>query len=150
MTDHILQAYETDIDFRIHGFEKANESGYRVEVTEIESGIIYRDDLVTVEAFPVSHGTLECYGYKFTTPDRTIVITGDTAPLDLVAEKSKGCDILLHEVEYAAGNLLPRTKMAEIPPGSAYVKHGSCRCCKKGKSETARYVSPDLPYECTG
>ena len=56
-----------------------------------------------VEAFPVSHGTLECYGYKFTTPDRTIVITGDTAPLDLVAEKSKGCDILLHEVEYAAG-----------------------------------------------
>lgn len=103
MTDHILQAYETDIDFRIHGFEKANESGYRVEVTEIESGIVYRDDLVTVEAFPVSHGTLECYGYKFTTPNATIVITGDTAPLDLVAEKSKGCDILLHEVEYAAG-----------------------------------------------
>ncbi len=30
-----------------------------------------------MEAFPVSHGTLECYGYKFTTPDRTIVITGD-------------------------------------------------------------------------
>ncbi len=23
MTDHILQAYETDIDFRIHGFEKS-------------------------------------------------------------------------------------------------------------------------------
>ena len=150
MTDHILQAYETDIDFRIHGFEKANESGYRVEVTEIESGIVYRDDLVTVEAFPVSHGTLECYGYKFTTPDRTIVITGDTAPLDLVAEKSKGCDILLHEVEYAAGISCREPKMAEIPPGSAYVKHGSCRCCKKGKSETARYVSPDLPYECTG
>lgn len=57
MTDHILKAYETDIDFRINGFEKANESGYRVEVTEIESGIIYKDDRVTVEAFPVSHGT---------------------------------------------------------------------------------------------
>ena len=103
MTDHILKAYETDIDFRINGFEKANESGYRVEVTEIESGIIYKDDRVTVEAFPVSHGTLECYGYKFITPDKTIVITGDTAPLDIVAEKAKDCDILLHEVEYAAG-----------------------------------------------
>lgn len=101
--DHILKAYETDIDFRINGFEKANESGYRVEVTEIESGIIYKDDRVTVEAFPVSHGTLECYGYKFITPDKTIVITGDTAPLDIVAEKAKDCDILLHEVEYAAG-----------------------------------------------
>ena len=54
-------------------------------------------------AFPVSHGTLECYGYKFITPDKTIVITGDTAPLDIVAEKAKDCDILLHEVEYAAG-----------------------------------------------
>lgn len=103
MTDHILKAYETDIDFRINGFEKANESGYRVEVTEIKSGIIYKDDRVTVEAFPVSHGTLECYGYKFITPDKTIVITGDTAPLDIVAEKAKDCDILLHEVEYAAG-----------------------------------------------
>ena len=99
-----MQAYETDIDFRIHGFEKANESGYKVDVTEIEKpGIIYEDDRVSVEAFPVSHGTLTCYGYKFVTDNRTIVITGDTAPLDLVAEKAAGCDILLHEVEYAAG-----------------------------------------------
>ena len=104
ITSHILQAYETDIDFRIHGFEKANESGYKVDVTEIEKpDIIYEDDRVSVEAFPVSHGTLTCYGYKFVTDDRTIVITGDTAPLDLVAEKAAGCDILLHEVEYAAG-----------------------------------------------
>lgn len=103
MTEHILQAYETDIDFRLHGFERANEVGYQVDVTEIQPGIIYQDDRVQVEAFPVSHGTLECYGYKFVTADRTIVISGDTAPLELVAEKAKDCDILLHEVEYAAG-----------------------------------------------
>ena len=103
MTDHLLKAYKVDIDFRINGFEKANEVGYRVETQEITSGIIYRDDRVTVEAFPVSHGTLESYGFKFTTPDRVIVISGDTAPLEIVAEKAKGCDILLHEVEYTAG-----------------------------------------------
>ena len=107
MTDHILEAYSTDIDFRIHGFEKANENGYKVDVTEIESeenpGIIYQDEYVSVEAFPVSHGTLTCYGYKFVTADRTIVISGDTAPLELVAQKASGCDILLHEVEYSAG-----------------------------------------------
>ena len=76
-------------------------------MTEIENeknpGIIYQDDYVSVEAFPVSHGTLTCYGYKFVTADRTIVISGDTAPLELVAKKAAGCDILLHEVEYAAG-----------------------------------------------
>ena len=107
MTDHILEAYATDIDFRIHGFEKANENGYKVDVTEIGNeknpGIIYQDEYVSVEAFPVSHGTLTCYGYKFVTADRTIVISGDTAPLELVAKKAAGCDILLHEVEYAAG-----------------------------------------------
>ena len=103
MTDHLLKAYKVDIDFRINGFEKANEVGYRVETQEITSGVIYRDDRVTVEAFPVSHGTLESYGFKFTTPDRVIVISGDTAPLEIVAEKAKGCDILLHEVEYTAG-----------------------------------------------
>lgn len=103
MTEHLLKAYKVDIDFRINGFEKANEVGYRVETQEINSGVIYRDDRVTVEAFPVSHGTLESYGFKFTTPDRVIVISGDTAPLEIVAEKAKGCDILLHEVEYTAG-----------------------------------------------
>ena len=103
MTEHLLKAYKVDIDFRINGFEKANEVGYRVETQEINSGVIYRDDRVTVEAFPASHGTLESYGFKFTTPDRVIVISGDTAPLEIVAEKAKGCDILLHEVEYTAG-----------------------------------------------
>ena len=103
MTEHLLKAYKVDIDFRINGFEKANEVGYRVETQEITSGVIYRDDRVTVEAFPVSHGTLESYGFKFTTPDRVIVISGDTAPLEIVAEKAMGCDILLHEVEYTAG-----------------------------------------------
>ena len=101
MTEHILKAYETDIDFRIHGFEKANENGYKVETTDIQPGIIYQDD--RVEAFPVSHGTLESYGFKFTTPDKVIVISGDTAPLEIVAQKAEGCDILLHEVEYTAG-----------------------------------------------
>lgn len=103
MTEHILKAYETDIDFRIHGFEKANENGYKVETTDIQPGVIYQDDRVTVEAFPVSHGTLESYGFKFTTPDKVIVISGDTAPLEIVAQKAEGCDILLHEVEYTAG-----------------------------------------------
>ena len=98
-----FKAYETDIDFRIHGFEKANENGYKVETTDIQPGIIYQDDRVTVEAFPVSHGTLESYGFKFTTPDKVIVISGDTAPLEIVAQKAEGCDILLHEVEYTAG-----------------------------------------------
>lgn len=151
MTSHILQAYETDIDFRIHGFEKANESGYKVDVTEIEKpGIIYEDDRVTVEAFPVSHGTLTCYGYKFVTDDRTIVITGDTAPLDLVAEKAAGCDILLHEVEYAAGIACREPKWQkyhqEVHTLSTDLALGS----KKSTAKAVSHLPSDLPHEHPG
>ncbi len=110
MTDHILQAYEADIDFRLHGFERANEQGYRVNAAEMEPGVVYQDDRVTVEAFPVSHGTLESYGYRFTAGGKVIVISGDTAPFAIVSEKARDCDILLHEVEYTAGIALREPK----------------------------------------
>ncbi len=103
MTRHIHAAYAADIDCRLHGAEQANEQGYRVDVTEIRPGIVYTDDRVQVEAIPVSHGTLECYAYQFTTESGRIFISGDTAPLEIVAERAAGCDILLHEAEYAAG-----------------------------------------------
>ena len=103
MTEHIEQAYAVDIDFRINGFEKANSEGYKVDVTEIQPGVVYQDELVTVTALPVSHGTLESYAYLFETPDRKILISGDTCPLPVIAENGKGCDILLHEAEYTGG-----------------------------------------------
>lgn len=99
MTDHILAAYEQDIRMRIDGLEPANESGYRVEVHEIEAGVVYVDSNVTVEAFDVSHGSWEhAFGYKFTTPDQTIVVSGDTVPSDNLIEAARGCDVLIHEV----------------------------------------------------
>lgn len=103
MTNHILEAYKVDIDFRLNGFEKANDVGCKVEVTEIKEGLIYEDDLIKVEAFKVIHGILESYGFKFYTPDKTIVVSGDTAPCDTLAQKAKNCDILVHEVYHAAG-----------------------------------------------
>lgn len=136
MTEHILQAYEADIDFRIHGFERANEQGYRVVAEEIAPGIIYQDDRVTVEAFPVSHGTLESYGYKFVTADKVIVISGDTAPLGIVAEKAKNCDILLHEVEYAAGIA------AREPKWQKY--HREVHTLSTDLAEVAKKASPRL------
>lgn len=103
MYDALIQAYQVDIDFRIHGFEKANQIGYLADIHEIKEGIIYRDNLVKVEAFTVSHGTLECYGYKFYAGDKTIVISGDTCPLEKMKVIAKDADLLLHEVFYSEG-----------------------------------------------
>ena len=136
MTDHILKAYEVDIDFRIHGFEKANPTGYQVQAHEIGSGIVYRDAYVEVEAIPVSHGTLESYAYRFTTPDKVILISGDTCPLEVIREKGKGCDILLHEAEYAGG-LSQRT-----PQWQKY--HREVHTLSTDLAEIARAAQPKL------
>jgi ribonuclease Z len=100
MTENILKAYCEDIRYRLYGMEPANNEGWRVNAHEIlKEGVVYRDSNVTVEAFPVQHGTWpNAWGYRFKTPDRVIVISGDTRPTDKVIEYARNADILIHEV----------------------------------------------------
>jgi ribonuclease Z len=99
MTRHILEAYKEDIRMRLYGLEPANNQGWRVSAHEIKPGVIYQDENVTVEAFLVEHGSWpEAFGFKFTTPDRTIAISGDTRPCENLIEICKGADLLIHEV----------------------------------------------------
>jgi ribonuclease BN (tRNA processing enzyme) len=58
---------------------------------------------VRVEAFPVQHGSWQAFGFRFTTPDRSVVVSGDTAPVETIVEQSRDCDLLIHEVYAAAG-----------------------------------------------
>ena len=46
---------------------------------EIAAGVVYKDANVTVTAFATKHA-MESYGYRFDTPDRSIVVSGDTNP----------------------------------------------------------------------
>jgi ribonuclease Z len=109
MTEHILAAYSEDIDIRLHGSQPQNPTGIEVITHEIEPGEIYRDENVTVRAFPVSHGAWRhAFGFRFETADRSIVITGDTIATDAVVDACDGCDILVHEV-YANAGLDRRT-----------------------------------------
>jgi ribonuclease BN (tRNA processing enzyme) len=111
MVDHILAAYSADIRNRLDGLEPANETGYKVDVHEIASaGSVYRDSLMTVEAFAVPHGDWasgQSFGYRFQSPDRTIVVSGDTRASDAIVRACNGCDVLLHEV-YSAERFVTR------------------------------------------
>jgi ribonuclease BN (tRNA processing enzyme) len=137
MTTHIEKAWAEDVRLRLHGLEEANTTGYKVNVHEIDmrgrgapataggapalqSGlqVVYRDDNVTVTAFPVKHGSWKyAYGYRFDTKDRRIVISGDTAPTDEVVRACDGCDLLLHEVFNPK-----RKKIVESKQKQAYFK----------------------------
>jgi ribonuclease Z len=99
MTENILKAYKEDIKYRVYGTEPANDKGWRVHAHEIKPGMIYNDSQVKVQAFRVNHGTwLHAFGFRFTTPDKIIVISGDTTPCDRIIKYTKGADILIHEV----------------------------------------------------
>ena len=102
MTRHILMAYAEDIRIRLRDKQRLGVRGYRegirVNVHEVRPGIVYRDANVTVTAFPVRHGDVaHALGYRFQTPDRTIVISGDTSPSESVIDACNGCDVLIHE-----------------------------------------------------
>ena len=99
MADKITDAYQIDIDYRINGSQPSNLEGFKTKVTEIAEGIIYEDKYIAVEAFENNHGDFKnSFGFVFTTKDKKIVISGDTAYSQKVIEKSKEADILVHEV----------------------------------------------------
>ena len=98
MTEHVLKAWQIDIDGRTTGINQRDVTGYKVEAHEIAPGVVYRDRNVTVTAFPVRHEEMvDSFGFRFDTPDRCIVISGDTAPNPTLIEHSRGCDVLIHE-----------------------------------------------------
>ena len=101
MTDHLLEAYGADFEARKRDRALytvgAFPEGHAVNAHEIQPGIVYKDANVTVTAFATTHA-MESYGYRFDTPDRSIVISGDTNPTQATIDACRGCDVLIHEV----------------------------------------------------
>ncbi|HMG90070.1 MAG TPA: MBL fold metallo-hydrolase [Chryseolinea sp.] len=99
MTEHLLEAYREDIETRTNpnGNQRDFPGGHKVNAHEIKSGVIYKDNNVTVTAFATKHA-MESYGYRFDTKDRSIVISGDTNPTEATIAACNSCDVLIHEV----------------------------------------------------
>lgn len=69
-------------------------------------GVVYQDENIKVTAVENSHydfhkgaasGKHKSYSYRFETPHRTVVFTGDTGPSDAVTDLAKGADLLVSE-----------------------------------------------------
>jgi ribonuclease BN (tRNA processing enzyme) len=101
MTEHVLEAYSADFATRTKDRELftvgAFPEGHAVNAHQIKPGVVYKDANVTVTAFATRHA-MESYGYRFDTPNRSIVISGDTNPAQATIDACRGCDVLIHEV----------------------------------------------------
>lgn len=104
MARHIQAAYSLDISNRVKGLEGDNPVSYKMDVREIQPGVVYQDERVKVTAIPVKHGDWQdSFGYRFDTKDRRIVISGDTVASEEIVKACDGCDVLVHEVYAQAG-----------------------------------------------
>jgi ribonuclease BN (tRNA processing enzyme) len=141
MVRHLNEAYAADIDMRLNGGEPSNKTGYGGRGFDVNAGVVYRDALVKVTAFEVPHGSWpHAYGYRFDTPDRSIVISGDTRASDAVANACNGCDVLVHEV-ISSQDLASRT-----PDWKAY--HTAFHTASVALGEVAAKARPKLLVLC--
>src|SRR5579862_3257135 len=110
MTDLILGGYSEGMQIRTEGLEHETPGGYRVNVHEIKPGVVYDSGGVKVTAIAVSHGSWPyAFGYRIDTPDRSIVVSGDTRPSAALEAASRGVDVLVHEV-YPRAELGPESR----------------------------------------
>jgi ribonuclease BN (tRNA processing enzyme) len=104
MTRLFFEMNAADIDTRI-----ADEGRVPlvplVHVHELTAaGLVFQDEQVKVTAALVRHPPVApAFGYRFDAADRSIVISGDTAPSDELIALARGADILVHDALFPAG-----------------------------------------------
>ena len=66
-----------------------------------DGGAVMSDENVTVTSALVDHPpVVPAFAYRFDARDRSIVISGDTAPSDNLVKLARGADVLVHSVMY--------------------------------------------------
>jgi len=135
MMGHISAAWADDRATRSK--VRGGSPSWQVQGADVTAGVIYRDSNVVVKAFEVPHPPWQhAFGYRVETPDRVIVISGDTHPTDAIARECAGCDVLLHEVYSAVG-------LPTVPPERQRY-HASAHTSTYELAEIAAKAKPKL------
>lgn len=100
MVEHIFSAWKIDTEAAIaDGNDPAGGRATGHDLLFEETGLVYQDDNVTVEAFRTKHASLQdSFAYRFTTEDRVVVFTGDGGPYhENIVRAARNADILVTE-----------------------------------------------------
>ena len=105
MVERFLSAFEVDRSERglytmpsgqPHGRPDPTAEGAGTDVT---AGVVYDSAGVRITAIAVDHWPSKYqFGYRIDTPDRSIVISGDTRPNEAIVRAAMNVDVLIHNV----------------------------------------------------
>ncbi|MEE8515108.1 MAG: MBL fold metallo-hydrolase [Alphaproteobacteria bacterium] len=113
MAEHLPLAFATDIRVRSHAYPP---NGVKLESTEIEEGVVYEADGITITAFKVDHGgeQLDAFGYRIDYNGRSAVLSGDTTFNENLINHAQDADLLVHEVTHGMGDGFERANLERI------------------------------------
>lgn len=101
--DSFLASMKDDIALRIED-EGRIDLKTLIDFVPLEEGQIIKSSTLTVEAMRNHHPPLkDSFALCFMTNDKSVIFSGDTAPMDAMAEFAANCDILVHEAMLEEG-----------------------------------------------
>jgi ribonuclease BN (tRNA processing enzyme) len=114
-----MSAYDIDIRIADEGRLPLAPLIHAHELTK--PGVVMRDDALTVTSALVDHPLVTpAFAYRFDAADRSIVISGDTAPSENLVSLARGADVLVHEALFPSG--IDRI-VARVPNASTLRRH---------------------------
>ncbi|WP_416061614.1 MBL fold metallo-hydrolase [Rhodococcus indonesiensis] len=132
ITDGLAQTFRNDIDVRVADGEVDRATTTIVPHEFDRDGVVFDRDGVKVTMFEVRHDPADAIrpavGYRVDYAGRSVLISGDTVPVDNVVRYGTGVDVLIHEVaEFEDPAALP----------SVYAHHTNPRQAGEIFTETA-------------
>ena len=91
-----LEANAVDVALRIRE-EGRPPLAPLIRAHEVRAGRVLTTPRVRVRCAPVDHYTVPTRAYRFETPDRSFVFSGDTRPSEALVALARGADVLVHE-----------------------------------------------------
>ena len=155
MTRLFLEMNQSDIDIRIVN-EGRVPLAPLVRVHELrDGGVVIAEGDVKVTATLVDHPpVVPAFAYRFDAPDRSIVISGDTAPSQNLVKLAAGADVLVHSVMFppAIDRLVARVPNASALKASILAHQTSAEDAGRVAQEAgvktlvlSHFVPPDDP-----
>ncbi len=121
MTKAYWEVNRFDMETRVADEGKPDLRKLVVAKEVLDDGIVLQNANVKVTALRTPHPPIvDNVAYRFETPDRTVVFSGDTAYNPKLAEFAKDADVLVHEAMYGPGI---DALAARVPNASTIKKH---------------------------